>query len=201
MHFCIAMAINTPPHGQVRMLFQHMHLLHRTMTGLAFHFSGLHVLGMTEESVVRQIVYPYPFNWFTTFYRSMDLVYFEAPRLRSVADHIMAVQAETHRWYACGFALQGGVVTIFTIDTVLPGMDLMTEFDGLIWCIVLCAAQVNGFMHKNFHMECKCHDEHKGGDGFVFSVFAKQQYQQCQQHGQPTSQKYHKIDRDGLVAR
>ena len=54
--------VDTPAHAQFSKLLHLVHFLDRTMTGLALHFAGAGVLGMTEEYMVGEIVDLYPLN-------------------------------------------------------------------------------------------------------------------------------------------
>src|SRR5687767_53040 len=64
INFCIAMTIDTPAHAQLRKLFHFIHFRNISMTGLALNIACFYVLGMIEVNMVRQVVDPYPFNWF-----------------------------------------------------------------------------------------------------------------------------------------
>src|SRR5258705_9033714 len=65
LNVCCTMAIDTPSHAQVGKLFNLIHFLNFTMTGLTLNPANFYVLGMIEISQVRQVMNLYPFNWLT----------------------------------------------------------------------------------------------------------------------------------------
>src|SRR5690606_27766300 len=63
IHRSSTVTVNTPSHRQTSKLFGYFHLLDRTMAGLTRHTTGHHVLLVTKENVIGQIVNPNPWNW------------------------------------------------------------------------------------------------------------------------------------------
>ena len=77
LYFCITVAFDTPAHAEIFHLRDAVHLLHIPVAFSTVKFSNIHMLGMIEVHMVRQVVYTYPFNRDTGPDRIVDLADFE----------------------------------------------------------------------------------------------------------------------------
>ena len=60
-----SVTIDAPTHAQLGKLIYLVHLLYRTVTGLTLYFTGMNMLGMAEEYMIRQVMNLYPFHRLT----------------------------------------------------------------------------------------------------------------------------------------
>lgn len=62
-YFRLPMTIDTPTHGQWRILFDHRHFFHLSMTALTFDLTDHRVLSVIKVNMVRHIMDANPFYW------------------------------------------------------------------------------------------------------------------------------------------
>ena len=87
------------------------------------------------------------------------------------------------------------MVAILTIGLVVAGMDLMRKFDGLIRCVILCAAQVLCFNHGNVEVNGNADHQNNDMNKAVTDLSCENQVDQGQGH------QYCKQDKDQQAGR
>ena len=141
MRIRLAVAANTPSHGQFLCLVNRLHLIDPTVARFATH-AGIHVGGMVEVDKRRQVVNTCPRD---TPPQIPTLTYrpkLHAGRMnRSQRSHTFIVQGTVaidarRGWRHCGVgSIEHRVVAITTVQLQLAGMDRMAKGDGLSWLI------------------------------------------------------------------
>ena len=62
INICIPVAIDTPPHGKVGILIDHIHFFYWSMAGLTLNFCYINVLGVVKIRQIREVMNSHPFD-------------------------------------------------------------------------------------------------------------------------------------------
>src|SRR3989337_2110282 len=106
------------------MLTNDIHLLNRTVTGLALDISNRYVLRVIKVSEVRKVVNADPLNGFILVVCAYDLAYFVFTCEGTGLDLVVTVHADIDRRNSSVLAFCDTCVTVLAINFVLTRVDL-----------------------------------------------------------------------------